>query len=359
MSREYDPGIHMQAVRGCLLWLALYLIVSLSLALIVERRLGEREVAIAAGLLAGALVTTALSHLFRLGRAVRDLMLIRRTQAGAEPVDGERFVAIGPITPDRPDAVIPASIRCGVQPIRIVAEPELKIPANAAQPGAEVCAFGRYSVDRRALVLERNLEKARGATGRRVRAIGGALMNAVVILAIVTAAFTAFFAVVPLDFAEARIAELRPTWLEIGAEDWVESKVRTPLLLAGMPSFVETQAGATLNVGEARGRMRSGGREVTVTQARAQRWQGFVSIGFFDRSNANVGGIMVAPPGRLAALTVIGEKIDAETGRQAKLSVHPIAKDQISGRVSLVNAGVPMCRVVFRVQVPASEAGSR
>ncbi|MGZ8866761.1 MAG: hypothetical protein ACXW2P_00350 [Thermoanaerobaculia bacterium] len=343
----------MKAVRGCLLWLALYLIVSLALAVIVERRLGERGVAIAAGLLAGAMVTTALSHFFHLGRAVRDLMLIRRTQAGAEPVDGERFAAIGPITPEHADAAIPASIRCGVQSLRIVAEPELKITAHSAKPGAEVCAFGRYSVDRRALVLERNIEKAKGLTARRFSAIGGALMNATVMLAIVAAALTTFFAVVPLDFAEANIADLRPSWLEIWAEDWVETNVRTRLLLAGMPAFVETHPGAKLNIGEARGCMRSGDKEVTVTQARAQWRQGFISIGFYDSSNTNVGGIMIAPPGRLAALTVIEQEIDAETGRHAKLSVHPISKDQISGRVSLVNAGAPMGRVVFRVQVPA------
>ena len=62
---------------------------------------------------------------------------------------------------------------------------------------------------------------------------------------------------------------------------------------------------------------------------------------------------MVAPPGRLNALTVLSEEIDAETGRHAKLAFRPIGTDQVAGRVSLVRNGLPVCRVVFRVQVAA------
>jgi hypothetical protein len=345
----------MKALRGCLLWLALYALVSLALAVVIERRIGERGTALVAGLVAGSIATAALSHLFTLARSVWELRLIRRARDGAEPEDGRLFAAIGPITPEVSEGVLPGTIRCGVQSIRILLEPNVKIAHDVAKAGAEVCAIGRYSVDKRALMLDRNLEKAEGLIGRRINAMGGALMNVTVMMTIVIAAFIAFFAAVPLDFSEDKIADLRPSWMEISAEDWVETHVRTPLLLAGMPMFVRAEPGASLQPGEARGRMRSGEKEVNVTRAAGGWWRDHIAIRFYD-GDVPVGGIMVAPPGRLNALTILSDEIDAETGRHAKLAIHPIGTDQVGGRVSLVKKGVPMCRVVFRVQVPPAPA---
>jgi hypothetical protein len=340
----------MKAVRGCLLWLALYAVVSLALAVVIERRIGERGTALAEGLVAGSIATAALSHLFALARSVRELMLIRRARDGAEPEDGKLFAAIGPITSEVAVGVLPATIRCGVQSIRILPEPDVKVAHGAAKAGTEVCAIGRYSVDKRALMLGRNLENADGLIGRRISAIGGALMNVTVMVAIVMTAFIAFFAVVPLDFSEDKIAGLRPSWMEIGAEDWVETNVRTRLMMAGMPMFVQVEPGASLQVGQARGHMRSGEKEVNVTRASGRWWRDHIAIGFYD-GDVPVGGIMIAPPGRLNALTILSEDIDAETGRHAKLAVRPVGTDQVTGRVSLVKRGMPVCRVVFRVQL--------
>lgn len=339
----------MKALRGCFTWLALYALVSLALAVVVERRIGERGPAIAAGLVAGAIASVAFSHLFAFARSLRELMLIRKAQGGAEPLDGKLFAAIGPITPDQAEGVLPGTIRCGVQSLRVLVEPDVKIAHSAAKAGAEVCAIGRYSMDSRALILDRNLESAEGLFGRRLNAIGGALMNVAVMTAIVVTAFTAFFAAVPLDFAEDRIADLHPSWLEIGAEDWVETNVRTPLVTAGMPMLVQAEPGASLQSGEARGRIRSGEREANVTRAVAERAGDEVAIRFYD-DDRQVGSMTVAPDGVLTALTLLSEDIDPETAGHVKLVFRKVESNQIAGRVSLVKHGVPVCRVVFRVQ---------
>lgn len=339
----------MKAVRGCLTWLALYALVSMALAVVVERRIGERGPAIAAGLVAGAIASVAFSHLFAFVRSLRELMLIRKAQAGAEPEDGTLYAAIGPITPDQAEGVLPGTIRCGVQSLRVLVEPDMKIAHKAAKAGAEVCAIGRYSMDRRALILDRNLERAEGMLGRRFNAMGGALMNVMVMTAIVVTAFTAFFAAVPLDFAEERVAGLHPSWLEIGAEEWVETNVRTPLLTAGMPMLVQAEPGASLQPGQARGRIRSGAREANVTRAAAERLRDEIAIRFYD-GDRQVGLMTVAPNGALIGLTLLTEDIDPETGEQVKLVFRKFDGDQAAGRVSLVKEGVPVCRVVFRVQ---------
>lgn len=339
----------MKALRGCFTWLALYALVSLALAAVVERRIGERGPAIAAGLVAGAIASVAFSHLFTFGRSLRELMLIRSAQAGAEPMDGKLFAAIGPFTPDQAEGVLPGTIRCGVQPLRVLVEPDVKIVHTAAKPGAEVCAIGRYSMDRRALFLDRNLEAAAGLFGRRLSAIGSSLMNVGIMTTIVVTAFTAFFAAVPLDFAEERIAGLHPSWLEIGAEDWVETNVRTPLVAAGMPMFFPAEPGASLQPGEARGRIRSGEQEANVTRASAERSGEEIVIRFYD-GDRQAGVMTIAPDGVLTALSLFTEDIDPEAGKLVKLVFRKVASDQVAGRVSLVKEGVPVCRVVFRVE---------
>lgn len=339
----------MKALRGCFVWLALYALVSLALAVVVERRIGERGPAIAAGLVAGAIASVAFSHLFAFSRSLRELMLIRRAQGGAEPEDGKLFAAIGPITPDQAEGVLPGTIRCGAQSLRVLVEPDVKIAHGAAKAGAEVCAIGRYAMDRRALILDRNLEKAEGLFGRRLSAIGGALMNVAIMTAIVVTCFTAFFAAVPLDFAEDRVAGLHPSWLEIGAEEWVDTNVRTPLMTAGMPMFVQAEPGASLQPGQARGRIRSGERETNVTRATAERLPDEVAIRFYD-GDRHVGSMTVGSNGVLTALTLLSEDIDPETAARVKLVYRKAERDQVAGRVSLVKDGIPVCRVVFRVQ---------
>lgn len=339
----------MKALRGCFTWLALYALVSLALAVVVERRIGERGPAAAAGLVAGVIASMAFSHLFALARSLRELMLIRKAQGGEEPEDGKLFAAIGPITPDQAEGVLPGTIRCGALSLRVLVEPDVKIAHKAAKAGTEVCAIGRYSMDRRALIVDRNLEKAKGLLGRRLNAIGSALMNMTVTTAIVATAFTAFFAVVPLDFADERITDLHPSWLEIGAEEWVETNVRTPLVTAGMPMFVQAEPGASLQPGQARGRIRSGGREANVTRATAERaGEEEIAIRFYD-GDRQAGVMMIAPSGAITALTLFIENIDPETVKQARIVFRKFEGGQAAGRVSLVKQGVPVCRVVFRV----------
>lgn len=339
----------MKALRGCFVWLALYALVSLALAVVVERRIGERGPAVAAGLVAGAIASVAFSHLFAFSRSLRELMLIRRAQGGAEPEDGKLFAAIGPIAPDQAEGVLPGTIRCGAQSLRVLVEPDVKIAHGAARAGAEVCAIGRYAMDRRALILDRNLEKAEGLFGRRLNAIASALMNVGVMTAIVVTCFTAFFAAVPLDFAEDRVAGLHPSWLEIGAEEWVDTNVRTPLMTAGMPMFVQAEPGASLQPGQARGRIRSGEREANVTRATAERLPDEVAIRFYD-GDRQVGSMTVGSNGVPTALTLLSEDIDPETAGRVKLVFRKAGRDQVAGRVSLVKDGIPVCRVVFRVQ---------
>ncbi|HVS30055.1 MAG TPA: hypothetical protein VMS98_01255 [Thermoanaerobaculia bacterium] len=226
------------------------------------------------------------------------------------------------------------------------------------RPNDTICAIGTYSTERRGLIADPNavrhsvrIEKAQPwlLMLRRLAGIGGGLMNAVVMLGIVAAALIALYTIVPLDAVD--LPDV--SWLEIGVEDLVEDRLRTPLLQAGMPVFVQAAPGASLQPGQARGSIRIGGKEAVVTNALAQWHEGQVAMVFLDGKTA-VGGIMMSPDGRLTRLRLFSEDVPWESGRTAKLVAHKTGHQEVAGRLSWIRDGVPMCRVVFRA--PISEA---
>jgi hypothetical protein len=329
----------MKFARGCLLWFALYLVVAGALVVAVERRIGQRQPAVFAGAIGGFIAWLALSYLANSGRKLNELRLIWRSVHGVEPADGARFAAVGPITPSGGQrlvspithtpavaysyeiivpagegvdkwqgvALIPSTIRCGVQSIRLLALPELDFRKdrpkseaamrNAAEyiratefqsaavdgrnikqsfkdlwsiytdddgavrqdlgrpgqpppldralfveqvvrPNEPVCAFGRYSAARAALVVDpraplHSVRMIRGEPGAlvasRVRSLIGNAVTATVMLALVVAALAGLYAVVPLDVE-------RPSSLEIRVEKVLDEYVRPALRDLGVAS---------------------------------------------------------------------------------------------------------------------------
>ena len=143
----------MKALRACLTWLALYAVIAFAIAYVVERRVGVRQPAVVVGLIGGFIAWIGLGYLVKAFQRVGEVWLIWRAMSGAEPVDGQRFAAIGPINPagrtlTSPITKSPAvaysykimnasggtwagaamtqsTIRFGTQAIKVLAQPEL------------------------------------------------------------------------------------------------------------------------------------------------------------------------------------------------------------------------------------------
>lgn len=144
----------MKALRGCLLALGIYALLAAAITFAVERRIGQRQPAVIAGVIAGFVAWVALSYLLNVEKKFGELRLIWGGMKGAEPRDGARFAAIGPITPTgralvspithtpavayvykiltpmsagrwEGVALVPSTIRCGANAIRLLALPEL------------------------------------------------------------------------------------------------------------------------------------------------------------------------------------------------------------------------------------------
>ena len=412
----------MKNARSCLLWLALYFLLALAVAFAVERRVGRNGPALFGAAIAGFVAWLGVTHLTNFGRKAGELWLIRKGMAGEEPRDGERFAAIGPISPigssrlvsplTRTPAVaytylisralvggqkwdgvalIPASIRCGAHSVRLLALPELDITSDrltgeavvrhgeeyirqtefpketskddgtarkdhgprvesptlrggfffekVVKPGDVVCAIGRYSVARGGL-HEVRLES--GEPGRmmfkRIRAIGGSLMNAVIMIALVAAALTALYAFVPLNVA-------RPSWLEIRLEDLLDERVRQPIARADLFPMPLVEPATSLNMFEARGRIRTAAGEANVTAAKAERIDGGIRILLYD-GEREVAVLTVSPVGELRGLKLLNEEI----APSAAFTFRQLG-GEVVGRVSWMKSEIPAIHAIFRTTV--------
>lgn len=414
----------MKTARSCLLWLALYAVLALAVAFAVERRIGRHGPALFGAAIAGFVAWLGVTHLANAGGKTSELLLIRKGMAGEEPRDGERFAAIGPISPigstrlvsplTRSPAVaysyviaralaagqkwdgvalIPSSIRCGAHSVRLLSLPELAVSnerlsgeavvrhgeeyirqtefpketskddgtfrkdhgprvqspmlrgalffERVVKPGDVVCAIGRYSASRGGL-HEVRLES--GEPGRlmfkRVRAIGGSLMNAVIMIAIVAVALTALYAFIPLNAA-------RPSWLEIRLEDLLDERVRQPIYGADILPIPRVEAGESLNAGEARGRIRTAGGEANITRAVGEWRDREVQIFLFDEEK-EVAKLTVAPSGQLSGLKLMNHDISIPA---ANFTFRKLGENEVVGRISWMKTDVPAIHAIFRSTV--------
>lgn len=308
--------------------------------------------------------------------AVAYSYLIRRGLAGGQTWDGV--------------ALIPSSIRCGAHSVRLLSLPELDFSTErlsgeavvrhgeeyirqtefpketskddgtvrkdhgprmespmlrgaffferVVKPGDVVCAIGRYTVSRGGL-HEVRLES--GEPGpmmfKRVRAIGGSLMNAVIMIALVAAALTALYAFIPLNVA-------RPSWLEIRLEDLLDERVRQPIFRADLFAIPRVEAGEALSAGEARGRVRTARGEASITRA-AGAWRGReIEIFLFD-GEKEVATLTVAPSGELNALKVMNDDISIPA---TNFTFRKLGENEAVGRISWMKTDVPAIHAIFR-----------
>jgi hypothetical protein len=87
----------MKTAFGCLAPLALFGALAWGVSWLVERRIEEQGAAIAAGVIAAGFLLVALGAFIEIARRARELLLFRHGLSEHEPVDGERYAAIGPI----------------------------------------------------------------------------------------------------------------------------------------------------------------------------------------------------------------------------------------------------------------------
>ena len=404
----------MQALRGCVLGLLVYLALGAGVAYAVERRVEHRKAALIAGGVGGLILFIGMGHLLNVGRRTRELMVIRRGQAEGEPEDGKMFAAIGPITAtggqrlSSPltrtsalaytysiiasstqkwdgEALVPSSIRSGVHSIRLLGlgtldfRPEIVTGESAARnardyitnctfesvekedgsvhrdrgpraqnpnlryavfaervirQGDNICAFGKYSTVRRGLVVEK-LEKADSLIFPRVRAIGSGLMNFAAFTAVVAAAFTVFFALVPLD-------EKQPSTIEMRIEDLLEERVRQPIARAGAITLPLFAVGDGLRPFEARGRVKTAHGEAVVTRAEGRHTDDGLIV-FFEDGTRSIGFVELNSSGELRRLHALGEDLPAP-GESLSAQV---TNELITGRLTWAKHDAPAVHVVF------------
>ena len=431
----------MRVLRNCLIWLALYAILAIAITWAVERRIGVREPAIAAGVIGGFFAWLSLGYLAKVGSKFAELWLVWRGMNGAEPTDGARYAAIGPITPlgsaltspiTRTPAVaysytilsgthekweglalVPSAIRTGAQSIKLLALPELdfkkervsgeaalrnaadyirttkfKVPDAAnvrtafqnfrevyadddgavrqdigrrvdvpalqgvfmieqvLKPGEEVCAFGRYSAQRSALVVDpaaplhsvRIVKSAPSAliAGRAWSMVTN-LIAAAIPLAIVAVALTALYTIVPLDVVA------QPSWTEIRIENVLDERVRPRVAQYASVLPVVMELGSGLNAGDARGRVKAANGEMPITRAFAEPADETVEVALFSGEKIVV-ILTIDRAGRLLATKLLSKNVQVPPSK----FVSRVIGDELVGRVSWSDGGL---HAVFRVKI--------
>jgi hypothetical protein len=424
----------MKAVRGCLLWLAVYALLAFGLAYAVERRIGERQPAVVAGLIAGFIAWIALAYLAAVIGKLRELRLVWSATNGAEPVDGGRFAAIGPITPTgralvsplthtpavayhyeilQTDgkwegvALVPSSIRCGANAIRLLALPELDFKKSRVtddgarrnaeeyirtteflKPGADPSKsfkdiWSIYTDDDgavrqdlgpsnetkldRALLIEQVVKPGETvcAFGRYSAARGGLVVDAKAPLHSVrltkgepgaimgsrlrkmTGEFiagTALLAAVAL--ALAGFYALVP--LDVVANpSWTEIRIEDVIDRHVRPRLAAhaSMLPTVISLGDAlqRGEARGRIREWTVTRARAEAAEGAVEVTLFDGDKAVA--VLTLVSGELREVKVLSETIDVPPSR---FTFRRIGENEFAGRLSWADGRV---HVVFRTAI--------
>jgi hypothetical protein len=399
------------------MWLVLWVVLAGAVAFVVERRIGRHAPAVFACAVAGFIALLGFTHLARFRSRLSELWLIRKGMSGDEPTEGERFAAIGPITPvggtrlvspvTRTPAVaysyliagkwlgvalVPSSIRSGAHSIRLLGFPQLAFPnvrvtgeaavrhaeeyvrttefpkevnkddgtvrrdqgpstkphslkraifyEQVVKPGDTVCAIGTYSAARGTLSSVR-LEK--WEPGRmmfsRVFALGGSLMNAAVMLALVAAALTALYAFIPLNAP-------KPSWFEVRFEDLLDEHVRQPIFRADLLPIPRVEAGTILVPGEARGRIRTSAGEANITRANAKVSEGGLEIFLYEGDN-QVAVLNVSRSGELRGLTLMNEAVSPDVTFTCQ-----IGASEVMGRVSWMKREVPAIHAIFRAPLP-------
>lgn len=214
---------------------------------------------------------------------------------------------------------------------------------QVVRPGDVVCAIGTYSAARGGLTSV-HLHKWEPALMMfaRIRGLGGHLMNAAVMIALVLAALTVLYAFIPLNAP-------RPSWLEMRLEDLLDEHVRQPFFSSEMFSEVpRVESGELLAPGEARGKIRTASGEANVTNATARGRQVFLYDG--DRE---VAVLTLNPSDQLQTLKLLNEEI----ATPATFTFRRTEGDEVVGRLSLMKADVPAVHAIFKAKRPA-EAGA-
>ncbi len=213
---------------------------------------------------------------------------------------------------------------------------------QVVRPGDVVCAIGTYSAARGGITSVRLLkwEPARVMLAR-FRDLGGHLMNAIVMIALVVAALTVLYAFIPLNAA-------RPSWLEMRLEGLLDERVRQPVFQSEMFSEVpRVESGELLEPGEARGRIRTASGEANVTRA---TWQGRRVL-LYDGPR-EIAVLTLNPSNELQTLKLLNE----EVATPATFTFRRIAPDEVVGRLSLRKADVPAAHAIFRARTFKEES---
>jgi len=220
---------------------------------------------------------------------------------------------------------------------------------KVVRPCDEVCAIGLYSQQRGGIVpnlksplINQTTLEPGGAEAPLKRARSGAIgygIGACIFLSIVAVGFFAFIALNPLESAENEDPAMNATWPEIRLEWFVDRWVRTPMQQAGM--IRRGLLVTNLSVGTAHGRVKAGGRDITVSRASADRVEGRTTVRIDDDAVV----LTINSQNQPVRMRIFGREIAPQS------IVAEIAQDEnrISGRVSV--RGEPACRLAFRAQL--------
>ena len=213
------------------------------------------------------------------------------------------------------------------------------------RPGDEVCVIGLYSTQRGGIVPDLNsplinqttLEPGGGDAplSRARRGTIGYAIGACIFLGIVAVAFVAFVAMHPLEVTEQQNPKMNATWPEIQFEWLIDRAVRPRMRQMGM-----LQSGSfaiLLDSGTAHGRVKGGGRDVSVMRATATRSDGLTTVRIDDDAVI----LTVDSHNRPVRIQLLGRDVPPQS---AVLEVSQ-AESGINGRLNV--RGEPAARVAF------------
>ncbi|HSN69585.1 MAG TPA: hypothetical protein VLV48_10085 [Thermoanaerobaculia bacterium] len=227
------------------------------------------------------------------------------------------------------------------------------------KPGDEVCAIGVYSSARGGLVVDPTargysitLRKGKPASaGTALFGSIGNVVKAAIAFGLVAVAIAGLQTFVPLGAVEIERPDLRPSWLEVGIDDFLEASVRTELNRAGLTPAISSDPGQGLPLGAARGRVRRGETEVDVVTASVSAAGDSVDVLLFDVRGRTAAAVKISPRGGLLRARILGEEIDFRRVPLATYDFRPGGEGAIAGRLSWYAKDAPSARVRFRAAV--------
>ena len=215
---------------------------------------------------------------------------------------------------------------------------QMRITERILESGESICAIGRYSAARNALVpdptaMMHPVKILKGEPHEVAGKVKGSscfegVLSCGCLLPLILGALIGL-AVIPLDAIEQRFPKKDPSWQEVAVERWVKREV-TPRLPAGMKS--QGEYSILLDRGAARGKLTTGDTTIRLERASAKRNGDAIELTLTPAGEATAGVVaVIGSDKRVASLRILnGPPLQAA---DAELETFGVSPEGVSGRL--------------------------